>query len=95
MTCLRATGTSPSCSRTYKYGHPLRWAGFLVLSSGLWFFWVLFYYKFFIAHYGHFAQAMAETVGSIMGNHAGRGRYLMEENYSRELYLGQNFLLLK
>lgn len=55
----------------------------------------MFYYKFFIAHYGHFAQAMAETVGSIMGNHAGRGRYLMEENYSRELYLGQNFLLLK
>lgn len=38
---------------------------------------------------------MAETVGSIMVNHAGRGRYLTEDNYSRELYLGQNFVLLK
>ena len=42
----------------------------------------------------HFAQAMAETVGSIMGNHVGRGRYLTEENFSKELYLGENFALL-
>ena len=41
----------------------------------------------------HFAQAMAETVGSIMGNHVGRGRYLTEENFSKELYLGENFAL--
>ena len=59
------------------------------------FFWVLFYYKFFIAHYGHFAQAMAETVGSIMGNHAGRGRYLMEENYSRGALLRSELFAAK
>ena len=31
---------------------------------------------------------MAETVGSIMGNHCGKGRVLTPENFSDELYLG-------
>ena len=31
---------------------------------------------------------MAETVGSIMGIHTGKGRYLTPENFSNELYLG-------
>ena len=32
---------------------------------------------------------MAETVGSVMGNHIGKGRYLTPENFSKELYLGE------
>ena len=35
-------------------------------------------------------QVMAETVGSIMGNHVGKGRYLIEENFNKELYLGMH-----
>jgi hypothetical protein len=31
---------------------------------------------------------MAETVGSIMANHCGKGRYLTPYNFSMELYLG-------
>ena len=31
---------------------------------------------------------MAETVGSIMAIHTGKGRYLTPENFSNELYLG-------
>jgi len=31
---------------------------------------------------------MAKTVGSIMGIHTGKGRYLTPENFSNELYLG-------
>jgi len=38
-------------------------------------------------------QAMAETVGSIMGNHVGKGRYLTEENFNKELYLGKYFVM--
>ena len=34
------------------------------------------------------SQAMAETVGSVMGNHVGRGRYLKESYLSKELVLG-------
>jgi len=34
---------------------------------------------------------MAETVGSIMGIHTGKGRYLTPENFSNELYLGDIF----
>ena len=33
-------------------------------------------------------QAMAETVGSIMANHCGKGRFLTPSNFSMELYLG-------
>ena len=36
---------------------------------------------------------MAETVGSIMGNHIGRGRFLTEENFSKELVLGENYTI--
>ena len=40
---------------------------------------------------------MAETVGSMMNNHIGRGRFLMDDNFSKELYLmfnlGPLFLL--
>ena len=36
---------------------------------------------------------MAETVGSIMGNHCGKGRYLTPENFSDELYLGERMLV--
>ena len=31
---------------------------------------------------------MAETVGSIMGNHVGKGRHLTEANLSKEMVLG-------
>ena len=31
------------------------------------------------AWYKKYSQARAETVGSIMGNHVGRGKYLTEE----------------
>ena len=34
-------------------------------------------------------QALAETVGLIMGNHVGKGRYLLEYNFSKELFLGR------
>ena len=34
---------------------------------------------------------MAETVGSIMGKHIGKGRFLQEENFSKELVLGENY----
>ena len=34
---------------------------------------------------------MAETVGSIMGHHVGRGRFLTEENFSKELVLGEKW----
>ena len=37
---------------------------------------------------------MAETVGSIMANHTGKGRYLTPENFSKELYLGMYDLLM-
>jgi hypothetical protein len=33
-------------------------------------------------------QAMAETAGSIMANHCGKGRYLEAVNFSREIFLG-------
>lgn len=36
---------------------------------------------------------MAETVGSIMGNHCGKGRFLTPENFSDELYLGEFIVL--
>jgi hypothetical protein len=35
-----------------------------------------------------YVQAMAETVGSIMTNHSGRGRYLEPVNFSKEIFLG-------
>ena len=38
-------------------------------------------------------KAMAETVGSIMVNHTGKGRYLTAENFSNELYLGEYSVL--
>ena len=31
---------------------------------------------------------MAETVGSILGNHVGKGRFLDEANLSKEMVLG-------
>lgn len=34
-------------------------------------------------------QALAETVGSIMGNHVGKGRSLLAYNFSKELFLGR------
>ena len=37
---------------------------------------------------------MAETVGSVMGNHTGKGRYLTPENFGKELYLGECFGIL-
>jgi hypothetical protein len=37
---------------------------------------------------------MAETVGSIMGNHVGKGRYLTEDNFSKELYLGEECVFI-
>ena len=40
------------------------------------------------------SQAMAETVGSVMGNHTGKGRYLTPENFGKELYLGECFGIL-
>ena len=36
------------------------------------------------------SEAIAETVGSIMGNHCGKGRFLTETNFSIELYLQFN-----
>ena len=41
----------------------------------------------------YLTQAMAETVGSIMTNHTGKGRYLTPENFSKELYLGEYLVL--
>ena len=35
-------------------------------------------------------QVMAETVGSIMVNHMGKGSYITEENFSKVLYLGED-----
>ena len=32
---------------------------------------------------------MAETVGSVMANHIGKGRYLTPENFNKELHLGE------
>ena len=32
---------------------------------------------------------MAETVGSILGNHVGKGRYLDESQLSKEVVLGE------
>jgi hypothetical protein len=40
------------------------------------------------------SQAMAETVGSVMGNHIGKGRYLTADNFGKELYLGECFGIL-
>jgi len=37
---------------------------------------------------------MAETVGSVMGNHIGKGRYLTADNFGKELYLGECFGIL-
>ena len=43
------------------------------------------------------SEAMAETVGSIMKNHSGKGRFLNPENFNKEIYLefnlGPPFLL--
>ena len=36
---------------------------------------------------------MAETVGSIMENYAGKGRFLTEENLSKDLVLGENYTI--
>ena len=46
------------------------------------------------------SEAMAETVGSIMSNHIGKGRYLNPHNFSKEICLEYNLgpqvsLLLK
>ena len=37
---------------------------------------------------------MAETVGSIMGKHIGKGRFLQEENFNKELVLDESFTIL-
>ena len=46
------------------------------------------------------SEVMAETVGSIMANHIGKGRYLNPHNFSKEICLEYNLgpqvsLLLK
>ena len=33
-------------------------------------------------------------MGSIMGKHIGKGRFLQEENFSKELVLGENYTIL-
>ena len=34
---------------------------------------------------------MAETVGSIMGKNIGKGRFLKEESFSKDLVLGDKY----
>ena len=36
------------------------------------------------------SEAMAETVGSVMANHAGRNRHLQPHNFSKEIVLRFN-----
>ena len=38
---------------------------------------------------------MAKTVGSVMSNHVGKGRYLTDEYLCKEVYLGEFTLRLR